>query len=51
MSEHRCRLCDLEMEFIEYDPDVGIMSSYWYCDHCAVTEEYEYEPPDCEWDR
>ena len=32
----RCPHCDLELERIEDEPDVGIVG-HWYCAHCDVT--------------
>lgn len=29
-----CPKCDEEMEHVEYDPDVGIMSGYFFCTSC-----------------
>ena len=46
MSNKYCPRCDLEMELVSAEPDVGIMSSYYYCDHCDITTDCE--PPDLE---
>jgi hypothetical protein len=45
MRMHCCRLCDLEMEKMDDEPDVGIVG-HWYCHHCNVTEEIEYDYED-----
>jgi hypothetical protein len=41
-----CKLCDLEMEHIESDPDVGIVGG-WYCEHCAISyDDWDYYESD-----
>jgi transposase len=40
----RCPMCDLEMDFSEAEPDVGIMSSAWICSHC----DHAFEADDCD---
>lgn len=42
----QCPVCDEDIteSYQEYDPDVGIMSSWWYCDKCDEFVGDEYEP-------
>jgi hypothetical protein len=41
-----CPKCGIEMQHQSYDPDVGIMSGYWFCTTCepSVTVLDEDEP-------
>lgn len=43
----RCRHCDLEMERVEDEPDVGIVGG-WYCSHCNLSEEADLDD-EVEW--
>jgi DNA-directed RNA polymerase subunit RPC12/RpoP len=43
MIIHECSECGAEMEFLEAEPDVGIMASAWICLRCEHTELAEVE--------
>ncbi len=43
MKERECPKCGAEMEHQEWDPDVGIMSSYYFCQACDYSEDSEAE--------
>jgi hypothetical protein len=49
MAPRLCPYCDLEMEHLEDEPDVGIVGG-WHCSHCAISfsddASYEDEPGD-----
>ena len=49
MSVVRCPKCDADISetYTEYDPDVGITSSGWYCEHCDVV--VDQEAPEEDW--
>lgn len=38
MKDRECPKCGAEMNQQEYDPDVGIMSSYYFCQACDYSE-------------
>jgi transposase-like protein len=45
----RCPHCNLEMEHVEDEPDVGIVGG-WHCEHCDKSfddrDDYYEEPDD-----
>lgn len=43
-----CPKCDEEMEHVDYDPDVGIMSAYFFCDACDETVDDDGPDPECD---
>lgn len=42
-----CPKCDQEMEHIEAEPDVGLMSGGWYCHGCGH-DVADFDTPDDE---
>lgn len=42
-TTHECPKCNQPMDFQEWDPDVGIMNTYWFCTACDYSELAEYE--------
>ena len=50
MRSCECPKCgeDISESYVEYDPDVGILSAGWYCDKCdkAVLDEGDDQPED-----
>jgi hypothetical protein len=45
MIPKRCPMCDLEMERIEDEPDVGIVGG-WYCSHCEHSPDTGFDDYD-----
>lgn len=36
-----CPRCQLEMDHIEAEPDVGLLSTVWFCEACETSFDEE----------